>query len=70
MSIEIHNLESFPPNSNPFLHDAVRMGIQIGKNVTVMMMNHGHERCDKLVIVNTTTGERVMVEFNDVQQET
>lgn len=56
-------LPPFPPNENPFRHDSYRMGTIIGKNVTVMFTNHSGEQCTHLVIIDTTTGERVKISF-------
>ena len=59
--MQTHMLEPFPPNENPFLHDAVHMGTRLGKNVVVMHSNHSYEEAKYLIIVNVTTGERMKV---------
>ena len=33
-------MESFPPNRNPFNHDAYHMGVTLGTNVTIMYAKH------------------------------
>lgn len=60
--MKIENLEPFPPG-NPFHHDPVRMGIRVGRNAMVMMYNHEGDHCEHLVVVNTDTGERILIEF-------
>jgi len=51
------------PAGNPFLWDAYNMGITVGKNCTVMMGNHTNEVCTYLIVVNTDTGERILINF-------
>jgi len=65
--IETQMIDSFPPGENPFHHDAVRMGTTIGKNVVVMYHQHQFERQDTIVIVNSETGERMLVKFGEGQ---
>jgi hypothetical protein len=65
MTVEI--LEPFPPNSNPFFHDAMRMGVRVGTNAYVMMYNHPDCHCEELVVVDTVTGERLAIKFGPEQ---
>ena len=53
--------ESFPPNSNPFNHDAYHMGITLGTNVTIMYEKHTNEKHDYVIVINTETGKRLKV---------
>lgn len=61
--IVIEKLEDFPPNENPFRHDAEHMGTRIGTNVFVMMPNFESQHCPYLICVNKETGERVKLSF-------
>jgi uncharacterized protein affecting Mg2+/Co2+ transport len=59
-------MESTP--GNPFQNDAYNMGVKIGTNVHVMMGNymmgnHDNKHCPYLIVVDTTTGERLLIEF-------
>ena len=67
--MKITHLESFPPNSNPYHHDAYHMGMTIGKNVTVMMANHSDQECGYLIVINKTTGERLKITFDEKQED-
>lgn len=55
-------LESFPPNANPFHHDAYNMGIDVGSNFCVMFDKHPSERAGYLIVVNKETGERLRID--------
>jgi hypothetical protein len=48
---------------NPFLSDAFHMGTQVGNNVTVMYWRFPTEHHDYLIVVDTSTGERIRIEF-------
>ena len=48
---------------NPYDYDAVRMGSDIGKNVTVMYMSHDYN--ERIIIVNNKTGERLLIEMDE-----
>jgi len=50
-------------SGNPFLGDAFHMGVQIGTNCHVMMPNFESEFCKYLIVVDTTTGERIKIMF-------
>lgn len=50
---------------NPFCQDSYHMGVQIGRNVTVMMTNHQTEECNYIIVVNNRTGERKLLLFNE-----
>lgn len=60
---KMSEMESFPPNSNPFIHDSYNMGTKMGKDLMVMHGNHSDEECRYLLLVNTKTGKRMKVEF-------
>lgn len=61
--IKVTEVESFPPDSNPFHHDAFNMGTKIASNVTIMHPSFEFQRTGIIYVVNTETGERVMIEF-------
>lgn len=63
-SIKIAELPAFPAKSNPFNHDAYHMGTPIGNNCYIMHSCHTTEECEYLIIINTTTGERLKVLLN------
>lgn len=63
--MKIETLESFPPESNPFNHDAYHMGATIGTNVTVMMKNFQTEECPYLIVINHKIGERIKITFTE-----
>lgn len=48
---------------NPFEYDHVRMGVPIGKNVTIMHMSPQDE-VEYVVIVDNKTGARIQVMIN------
>ena len=58
-------LENIPPKSNPFEHDLFNMGQQIGSNCTIMFPSHPHEVCPFIIVVDTSTGERLEVNLTD-----
>jgi hypothetical protein len=60
---EVEELESFPPNENPFLHDAVRMGEHLGTNLTIMYANTSEEQCSYLILINRKTGKRIQIKM-------
>lgn len=60
--ISVSQISSINPG-NPFLGDTVRMGLAIGLNVTVMFSKFEDERHSDIVVVNTETGERIIVRF-------
>lgn len=62
--LEAERIDSFPPG-NPFHHDAIRMGTNIGSNVVAMFHQHVNERQDTVIIVNTETGERMLLKFGE-----
>lgn len=65
--METRTMESFPPNENPFHHDSYRMGTYLGKNVCIMYEKHNTETQPYIVVVNTETGERMSIRFNNEQ---
>jgi hypothetical protein len=62
--MKITKLPSFPPGDNPFNHDFFNMGIRVGKNIMIMMGNHAHEQCKYVILVNTETGKRILVDVD------
>lgn len=55
------------PFMNPFNYDHARMGVEIGKNVTVMYHNHGINQ--EIVIVDNKTGDRIKVIINSTKEK-
>ena len=51
--------KSFPPNSNPFNHDVVRMGANVGMDVVVMY--DSHISIDHVILVHIPTGKRLFI---------
>lgn len=60
--MKVTTLESINPG-NPFHSDAVHMGTYIGKNCAVMMLNHAHQECKYIIVVDMETGERIRVDL-------
>jgi hypothetical protein len=48
---------------NPYKYDIERMGVDVGKNVTIMYMSHEHN--ERIVVVNNKTGERLIIEMDE-----
>ena len=48
---------------NPFLQEAVLMGTQVGRNVTIMHRNFERDECPYLIVIDTRTGERIKITF-------
>ena len=67
--MKIVPMEAIPANSNPFLHDAYNMGTYLGKNAVVMYPKNEKENQPYLIIVNTTTGERTKIVFDEAETE-
>lgn len=61
--IEVEVKESFPPNSNPFLHDAYHMGTKLGSNVMILYKEFTDEKQKYIYLVNIETGERIKIKF-------
>lgn len=62
-SMKIIPMKSIEPG-NPFLGDMFHIGDDIGLNVTVMFSQHTTEVQPYIIIVNTTTGERIKIELS------
>lgn len=62
--IKTETLGSFPAG-NPFHHDLFRMGQEVGSNVMVMFEKHTHEEQPYIIVVNTKTGERLKLTFEE-----
>lgn len=58
-------IDPIPPNSNPFHYDMSRMGIDVNKNVIIMTNGHSNEKVSNIIIVNTETGMRSILYFNN-----
>lgn len=58
-------LSSFPPNSNPFIHELFLMGTAIGKDVLVM--HEKHEGNKYLIVIHIPTGRRIRIDFDPKQ---
>jgi len=71
MKVTQDNLKAFPPNSNPFRHDAFHMGQGFGKNHMLMFPNHASEELKYFILVDTSTGKRIRftVEPDEASQE-
>ena len=54
-----NEIDSFPPSSNPFHHDYVRMGAAINSEVVIMFTTPKEgESTNDMIFVNTVTGQR------------
>lgn len=60
--MRVVKMEPIEPG-NPFLSDIYHMGVRLGTNCMVMMANHDNTVCKYLIIVDTTTGERVRIDI-------
>ena len=71
MKVTQDNLGDFPPNSNPFNHDAFHMGQSFGKNHMLMFPNHSSKPLKYFILVDTSTGKRIRftVESDEASQE-
>ena len=59
MQVEIKQLESFPPNSNPFHHDQYNMGAPVNQSKMLLI---GRE-VDYLILVDVVSGERYQLDI-------
>ena len=66
---KIEKLKPFPPNSNPFRHDAWNMGQAMGKDLHIMFANHASEDCKYLILVQESTGKRVRINIPQVFED-
>jgi len=59
--MKIEKLKPFPPNTNPYLHDMERMGINIshGEDYGWEIMYHSDK--NKIIVVDKITGERIKI---------
>lgn len=69
MSKVIESLRSFPPGANPMNHDGFNMGMEMGKGLFVMMMNHASEECNWLIFIDIKTGKRVRLDMKLLFEE-
>jgi len=60
--MKISEIESIEPG-NPFLCDGYNMGTTIGANVTVMYAKFKDEVHQYIIVIDTTTGQRVRIDF-------
>lgn len=64
--IKVTDMESFPAGENPYWHDEMRMGMFLGTNVLIMFeKSSDNEKQPYIIVVNTETGERIRVTFDD-----
>jgi hypothetical protein len=65
--MEYMRVRALPPvePGNPFLGDLFNMGTTVGNNVTVMYGKHATERQAYLIVVDTETGERIRITFQE-----
>ena len=61
MDIKIVELESFPPNSNPFHYDLFNMGIGLGKDLEIMGILYDDREIDEFILVHKPTGKRCKI---------
>ena len=59
--MQVEQMESLPPNSNPFCHDHYHMGTMLGSNVLVMHENHADKPAQYLIIIHKPTGQRLRI---------
>ena len=50
---------------NPFRQDFASMGTQVAKNCTILHMSFPDTEAESIIVVNTKTGERIRVVFNE-----
>jgi len=62
--IHISIINSFPVG-NPFDHDSLHMGTEIGTNVMIMHKRGNNQYQNYIIVCNTETGERMLIDFND-----
>lgn len=62
-NLSVTEINSIPKNSNPFLYDSIRSGVDITKDLTVMFntVREGMAN-DELILINTRTGQRWILE--------
>jgi hypothetical protein len=66
--MKIEELKDFPPNVNPFHYEHYLMGHYIGKNVIIMMSKFENENHDFIIVIDKTTGKRIRIELEKVEQ--
>ena len=71
MKVTQDNLKAFPPNSNPFNHDAFHCGQGFGSNHMLMWSQNSNEPLKYFIPVDTSTGKRIRftVEPDEASQE-
>ena len=62
--MRVYKLNSIKPG-NPFREDQYHMGTVLGDNLVVMYKNFPKDKCPYLIIINTTTGERLKVNLDE-----
>jgi hypothetical protein len=60
----IEQLESIPANSNPFHHDMTNMGMELDKEFFLMYSKF--KRNDYLIIIDRTTGKRILLHLDNL----
>lgn len=58
-------LESIPPGSNPYLSDMFNMGTPMGKDILVMHKNHQNEDMEWMILVQRSTGKRLVINIKE-----
>jgi hypothetical protein len=53
---------------NPFHQDVSNMGTRLGSNVIIMHSNFDSSPAEYLVVVDTKTGERIKITFDNAKE--
>jgi len=62
--MKVYKLDSIRPG-NPFREDPYHMGTVLGDNLVVMYKNFPKDKCPFIILINTTTGERLKVNLDE-----
>lgn len=62
--MKVEKIENIKPG-NPFLSDPYNMGIKIGSNITIMFGKFENDIHEYIIIVNTLTGNRLRINFDE-----
>jgi hypothetical protein len=60
----IEQVESIPPNSNPFHYDLYHMGTQLDKEYTIMY--HDFDKNNYIYIIEKSTGKRIQLHLDNL----
>lgn len=58
--IRVHELKRLPPNSNPYNHDLMHMGMHVHKEWEMMLSTSG-EQLKYVILINMKTGRRLKI---------